>query len=93
MWLIVFAIYGHTPSVPPIKKKLFISGQIYRNDAHCYDNDFLVRQFFFNFFEIWSILYIVDFDVCDLMYAKLSIYEIDHISKTKSRTKNSRIKK
>ena len=30
----------------------------------------------------------VNFDVCDLMHAKSPIQKIDHISKTKSRTKN-----
>ena len=28
LWLISSTIYGDTPGVPPLKKKLFISGQL-----------------------------------------------------------------
>ena len=72
-------------------KSSFKSGQIYRKDAHCSESDFLVHEYFFVrllVFDILSILCMVDFEVCDLMYAKSIIYKIDHISKTKSRTKN-----
>jgi len=37
------------------QKTLFKSGKIYRKDAHCSDNDFLV---------IYSFRDMVDFDVC-----------------------------
>ena len=49
------------------KKKLFKIGQIYKKDAHCSENDFLVLEFFFVWilvFEIWSFL-----------YSKLSIFD------------------
>ena len=38
-----FIIYG---IYRPNKKKSFKSGQIYRKDAYCSDNDFLIRKFF-----------------------------------------------
>ena len=53
LWPTVFTIYGDTPDVPPTKKKLLL------------DNDLLFHEFFFVqllVFEIWSILYMVDFD-------------------------------
>ena len=34
LWLIVFKTYDDTPGVPPTKKELYISGRIYRKDAH-----------------------------------------------------------
>ena len=50
------------------KKNLFNSGQIYRKDAHCSENDFLVHElFFFTTFSLWDM---VDFDVCDFIYTK-----------------------
>ena len=56
------------------KKKLFESGQIYKKDAHCSKNDFLVFDFFSVRLlgsEIWSVSCTYGhFDVCDLMYAK-----------------------
>ena len=77
LWLIVFTIYGNTPSVTLTKKtKLFKSGQSgqihckYEHGTHCSDNDFLVHDFFcatFNFLNM------VDFDECVtmcLMYAR-----------------------
>ena len=47
LWLIVFTISCDTPCVSPAKKKLSKSGEIYRKDAHCSDNDFFVHQFSF----------------------------------------------
>ena len=56
-------------------KKFFKSVQIYRKDAHCSDNNFLISEFVFVrilVFDIRSILYMLDFVICacDLMYAK-----------------------
>ena len=43
----------------------------YRKDAHCYETKFVVH-FFFVTFSFWDMvdLYMIDFDVWDLMYAK-----------------------
>ena len=57
---------------------------------------FLIESLFFMWllvFELWSILYLVDFDVFDHIYI-FNHTKIDHISKTNSHTKkNSRTKK
>ena len=61
----IYNLRWHTKCVT-VQKKKFNSGQVYRKDAS--DNDFLVTSFFVRLLVcIWDV---VDFDVCDLMYAR-----------------------
>ena len=58
-WVMADCIYNLTKNLIT-KTKVFKIGQIYRKDAHCFENDFLVHEFFFvrlQVFEIWPILY------------------------------------
>ena len=59
----------YTPSVPPTKKKVFKSDKICMKDVHCSKNYILADEFLGATFslEIWSILYMVDFIVCERM--------------------------
>ena len=77
---------------------LFKSGKIFRIDAHCFENYFLVHEFF-SFCATFNLWDVVDFSFVQFyMYAECqsthteqiimqsAIHKIDHISKTKSRT-------
>ena len=62
LWLIVFTIHKNLPT----KKLLFkFTGKIRISILYINFDFFFVRLLVF---EIWSILYIVNIDVCDLMY-------------------------
>ena len=70
-WVMADCIYNlrwHTRCVTDHKKKLIISGQTYRKDAH--RSAFLVLEYFLCdiYFEIWSILYMVDFVLGNIIF-------------------------
>ena len=66
-WPMADCIYNLPKIYWPIKK-LFKSVQIYRRDADCSENDFLVHEFFFiRLLGFWDM---VDVEGLDFMYAK-----------------------
>ena len=69
---------GYFLKIWPLLNNFFLKrGHIFKKDAHCSENDFIVHEFFFVrllVFEIWSILYMVNF----------ASKKIEHISKAKS---------
>ena len=66
-WVMADCIYNLSKIYRPKEKVV----QICRKDTDYSEKYFFVNEFFFVrllVFEIWSTLYMVDFDVCDLMY-------------------------
>ena len=77
LWLIVLTIYYYVASTSKCvtnQKKSCSKVAKFTENAHCLENDFIFLEFIFCailvFYEIWSILYMVDFDdvtsCCDL---------------------------
>ena len=60
---IEFEMFGPVPNKDMKKSIVFKSGQIFWKDAHCSENYFesYIRFFRLLVFEIWSILYMVDY--------------------------------
>ena len=64
LWLIIFTIYGNTPSVSLTNKKISSKVAKFTGKMRIAHND-LVHESFVRLliFEIWTILYMVNFDV------------------------------
>ena len=88
--LITFAIYDDTPGVSANKKNVVQKwSNLQKICASIWQWFFSSWIFFVRLlvFEIWSILYMVDFDVLTSFWSVTHhVCKTDHISKTKSRT-------